>query len=62
MPSTWARSNGLRFKPDTAQFAATLTALGWPDVDLQTVAGWARLGGLDARDVQSFTMLGQLWA
>ena len=56
-----AGSTDYVFKPDTAQFAATLTALGWPDVDLQTVPGGHGWVAWTPEMVQSFTMLGQLW-
>jgi len=49
------------FKPDTVQFAATLTRLDWPDVDLATVPGGHGWVSWTPEMVQSFTMLGQLW-
>jgi enterochelin esterase-like enzyme len=56
-----AGSTDYVFKPDTVQFAATLTALGWPDVDFQTVPGGHGWVSWTPEMVQSFTMLGQLW-
>jgi len=45
-----AGSTDYTFKADTAQFAATVTALGLAGRRPPDGAGWARLGGLDARD------------
>jgi enterochelin esterase-like enzyme len=56
-----AGSTDYTFKADTAQFAATVTALAWPDVDLQTVPGGHGWVAWTPEMVQSFTMLGQLW-
>jgi hypothetical protein len=56
-----AGSTDYVFKPDTVQFAATLRALDWPDVDLQTVPGGHGWVAWTPEMVQSFTMLGQLW-
>ena len=49
------------FKPDTVKFAATMTALGWPDLDFQTVPGGHGWVSWTPEMVQSFTWLGQLW-
>jgi len=54
-------STDYTFKADTAQFAATVTALGLAGRRPPDGAGWARLGGWTPEMVQSFTMLGQLW-
>jgi enterochelin esterase-like enzyme len=56
-----AGSTDYTFKPDTVQFNSTLTTLGWPEVDLQTVPGGHGWVAWEAEMVQSFAWLGQLW-
>jgi enterochelin esterase-like enzyme len=56
-----AGSTDYLFKPDTTQFAAALKALGWLDVDVQTVSGGHGWVAWQAEMVQSLTSLGQLW-
>ncbi len=56
-----AGSTDYVFKPDTQQFDSTLSELGWPDVNFQTVTGGHGWVAWQAEMVQSFTWLGQLW-
>jgi enterochelin esterase-like enzyme len=49
------------FRPDTIQFAATLSAIGWTDHDLQTVPGGHGWVAWQEELVDSLNWLGELW-
>jgi S-formylglutathione hydrolase FrmB len=49
------------YRPDTVQFASKLTAIGWTDYQLQSVAGGHGWVAWEPEFVNSLTWLGELW-
>lgn len=56
-----AGSTDTTFRPDTTQFAATLSAMGWTDYDLQTVPGGHGWVAWQEELVSSLTWVSTLW-